>query len=98
MDFLTEYKDFIIGFLLLITAGIVLPRILRPFRPRTQSTATLNTISRLKSDDLMEMTPEQWERVKFLISEEQKVISAKANARANDWVGKLMNNRGDNEF
>ena len=47
----------------------------------------------------MEMNPEQWERVKFLIAEEQKVILAKASARSNDWLGKIMNNqRGEDVF
>ena len=99
MDFLVEYKDLITGVLILFTAGIILPRILRPLRPRQQSNATLNTLSRLKSDDIMEMNTEQWERVKFLIAEEQKVILAKASARSNDWLGKIMNNqRGEDTF
>ena len=93
MDILLEYKDLIIGVLLLIAAGIVLPRILRPFRPRQTSNATLNTLSRIKGEDIQEMTDAQWSRVQWLIGEEQKVIQAKMAARSNDWLSKI--GRGD---
>jgi len=90
MDFFSDYASLITIFLGLLAARLLLPGILRPLRPQRQSTSTLNILNKLKSEDIQEFTPEQWERIKFIIGEEQKVIQARASAQSNAWLGRVM--------
>jgi hypothetical protein len=90
MDIFSDYAGLITILIALLAMRIFLPGILRPFRPQKQSTSTLNIINKLKAEDIQDFTPEQWERIKFIIGEEQKVISARASAQSNAWIGKIM--------
>ena len=90
MDFFSDYAGLITIIGILVGARIFLPGILRPLRPQRQSTSTLNILNKLKPEDIQDFTPEQWERIKFIIAEEQKVVQARAAGQQNAWLGKLM--------
>lgn len=90
MDILSDYSVLISIGLILVLARVFLPGILKPLRPKSQSTTTLNTLGRIKGEDIQDMTQEQWSRVQWLITEEQKVIAVRANANANNWMAKAF--------
>lgn len=82
---------------ILLALRIFLPGILRPLRPKTQSTSTLNIINRLKGEDIQDMTNEQWERVKYLAGLENGIQLARAQNQANNWMKGLMNRGFEDE-
>ena len=72
--------------ILLISLRVFLPGIIRPLRPKPQSTSTLNIKNRLKGEDIQEMSDVMWSRVQWLANQEVEVVKLKSQASANSWM------------
>lgn len=86
MDILSDYSMLITIFLGLLAARIFLPSILRPLRPKSQSTATLNIINRLKAEDIEAFNDVQWARIQWIVNQEQIALKTKAEANQGNWM------------
>lgn len=90
-DILSDYSTLITVVASLFAMRIFLPSILRPLRPKSQSATTLNTINRLKAEDIEAFNEVQWARIQWLVNQEQLALKTKAESQSGNWMKAFAN-------